>query len=457
MTILKRKSTRRARQRAKPLKHAKIVTLDAPQRTRKRKRGRARGAIYARNGARSLVDRRQSFTNAQKETRKRRYVRRAISGKALITYSRIKAGKDAYTNVKDPLTGLAALSETFSDGTKNPDWVRPERPARCGWSLGYSVQIHAENGRAHYSGTERCSSIWACPVCSAVIRNERAHEISHAIDSWQEKGGSALLVTLTARHKREDSLEVTLGGVMKSWQKLLQGKAWLDTKAHYGISGYIRSVEITAGQNGWHPHIHAIFLLDRDLDLDEIEMLGDTIHSRWARYLEKLTGRTPTRDRGVDIQKVDGNGQVIGQYLSKLQDEGKRWDVGAELACSHVKHGRKDSLVPFELLDLIEKGESWARKMWVEYYEATRGRRCITWSKGLKAELLLEEKTDEEIIEETENAPIRYVSKAKDYENLRRSQPHMLAIILELAEAENWEKIGELLPGRRWDERPPDD
>lgn len=43
------------------------------------------------------------------------------------------------------------------------------RPARCGWPLtGTSIRLH--DGKAYISGTERCVSPWACPICTPIIR-----------------------------------------------------------------------------------------------------------------------------------------------------------------------------------------------------------------------------------------------------------------------------------------------
>ncbi|MFD5907054.1 replication protein, partial [Streptomyces microflavus] len=55
-------------------------------------------------------------------------------------------------------------------------------------------------------GLMRCGRIWLCPVCAAVIRHRRAEEITQAVVTWLQQGGTAYLVTFTARHAYKDAL-----------------------------------------------------------------------------------------------------------------------------------------------------------------------------------------------------------------------------------------------------------
>lgn len=61
-------------------------------------------------------------------------------------------------------------------------------------------------GHSVVLGLMRCARIWFCPVCSATIRQKRAEEITRAVVEWIQRGGTAYLVTLTARHDYEDEL-----------------------------------------------------------------------------------------------------------------------------------------------------------------------------------------------------------------------------------------------------------
>lgn len=407
-----------------------------------------------------LLHPRVGFPAGQRPTsdglRRSRFVRRSQSSKWLIA--------DAVDSSTIEELGDGLFVDTESGEVLDSDWVRPPRPARCGWRIGEQVSVHSDGQFAHFSGTERCGSIWACPVCSAVIRAERAREISQAVEAHQAAGGSILFVTLTIRHDRDDSLKQSMDAVLGSWRKLLQGSAWVGSKSkqgareRYRVSGYIRSTEITYGSSGWHPHVHALFLTDDKLSDTEVAAFGDEIYSRWALYVRKATGKLPTREHGTDVQRVDEDGQVLGKYLAKVQDEGKskteKWDASAELARADVKRGRGDNFVPFELLDSDHPMPlPPRRRLWVDYYEGTKGRRAITWSRGLKARYEVGEKSDDEIIEETEAAPVRWVAEGRAYDALRRSDPELLALVLDAAAGENWPVVKALLPGHE----PPQD
>jgi hypothetical protein len=402
-----------------------------------------------------LAYRGQSFAatspGAGFDARRVRFERRAASSRWLVadavqrSHVEFVSGLDAYV---DTDTG-----EVLASG-----WVRPPRPARCGWRLGGDVMVHADEttGTAHLSGTERCGSIWACPTCSAVIRAERAREIEQAVQAHQAAGGSVLFATLTLRHKRGDALGVLVDGLLGSWRKVLSGAAWKSTKARYGITGYIRSTEVTYGANGWHPHIHALVLTDGPLTDEQVETFGDEVHGRWARYAMAATGRMPSRDRGVDVQRVDQDGRVLAAYLGKVQDEGHRvrrqgWGVGAELARSDVKSARSGGVVPFELLDEDGSGEMPAgqrRRLWLEYVAGTKGRRAITWSRGLKDALGVNERTDEQIVEDVETmGETVAVIPAEVYDRLRRDEPGTLALVLDFAGRGRADVLPVIVPG----------
>lgn len=417
----------------------------------------ARRAGRARGGA-ALGTSLTEFHPRQQEARRERYRRRSAGQEWLIRRERQLAGLPPVApKVVDPVTGEERRARAGDE-----EWVRPPRLARCSWRVG-EVGVHAHDdgsGPGHFSGTERCGSIWGCPVCASVIRPKRASEIQHAVGKHTEKGGSLLFVTLTLRHHKGQPLAETLDAVLTCWQKMLRGKAWGTTKDRYGITGYIRSIEITLGENGWHPHAHVIMFLTDAISAESAEILGDELHGRWSRYALAATGRMPTRRAGVDVQRVTGDGKVIAQYLGKLQDDKTaNWDVGAEMSRSDVKRGRgSGSMVPFELLDKVDPEdepnsyERWEiederRRLWVEYAEATKGRRAITWSRGLKKMYGVKERSDADIMKKTESAPLRYVVDGPAYDRARKDGALTLALVLEAAESGDWDAVEQLLPG----------
>lgn len=336
-------------------------------------------------------------------------------------------------------------------------WARPARVATCSWSLGHSVGLHhdAEAGTpAHWSGLERCSSVWACPVCAAVIRSARAAEIEQAVSNHLASGGTALFFTGTLRHSLADPLAQTLDGILVAWRRTISGAPWRRASERMGIVGTIRTVEVTRGDHGWHPHVHVLILLDAPIAQAERAWFEGWLFDRWANAVERTGCRRPL-PQGLDLQAVDGDGRVLAQYVSKVQGEdleasalvaSHRWGVGAEMARGDVKSGRVGSRAPFELLDSDSAQDG---ALWREYYLATKGRRCTTWSHGLRERLGVVDRTDEEIIEDTESAPMVWVVPAHRYRRLLHSAPLVLPVVLEAVESSDWAEVSHLIGGHR--------
>ena len=334
-------------------------------------------------------------------------------------------------------------------------WWKPVRPARCAWTIGRSVGIMHDGTRpAGYAGVERCSSIWACPHCSAVIRAGRAAEIEHAVKEHQKTAGEVLFFTGTVRHHRGDELGTTLDAVLVGWKKMLQSRGWARLKKIYGLSGYVRAIEVTHGQNSWHPHVHALLFLDEPVPAECWDELRGLLFELWSDSVVKAGAKRPT-EKGLDLRRLDGDGRILSAYLAKVQDEKKgrtsTWGVGAEMSRSDVKRGRTDSVSPFELLDDDCAGysEDERGRLWREYYCATKGRRAITWSRGLKKRYDVGERTDEEIQDDAESTILVWRTHADCYREVLRVRPTDLAVALELAEAESWDELNDILPGRR--------
>jgi hypothetical protein len=121
------------------------------------------------------------------------------------------------------------------------------------------------------------------------------------------------------------------------------------------------------------------------------------------------------------------------------------------LARSDVKSARSGGVVPFELLDEDGSGEMPAgqrRRLWLEYVAGTKGRRAITWSRGLKDALGVNERTDEQIVEDVETmGETVAVIPAEVYDRLRRDEPGTLALVLDFAGRGRADVLPVIVPG----------
>jgi hypothetical protein len=80
-------------------------------------------------------------------------------------------------------------------------------------------------------------------------------------------------------------------------------------------------------------------------------------------------------------------------------DDKSHWGVDREIAKASSKLGKSKGMHPFEL---AYKGYS---QLWLEYSEAIKGKSQLYWSQGLKAQVGIDDKSDEELAEEQENEP----------------------------------------------------
>jgi hypothetical protein len=234
-------------------------------------------------------------------------------------------------------------------------------------------------------------------VCSAKIRSTRAEEISSAAARWDLAGNSVYMVTLTAPHDLGMKLSALLPVIADGFRSVISGRAWLRVKARAHVVGTIRSVEITHGMNGWHPHLHVLVFIEGAPGADGLAALGAHVRARWEAFITGAGYRPPDELHGVVIDRCTSAAEA-GAYIAKMQD-GRA--PGNELARGDLKQGRNGHRTPLEILDGFRwTGDFADLALWHEYERATKGHQAITWSKGLRKLLAAPERTDEEIAAE---------------------------------------------------------
>ena len=244
-----------------------------------------------------------------------------------------------------------------------------------------------------FGGLQHCGSVWQCPVCSAKISERRRQDLAEGVERWQQRGGVVLLVTYTVRHHRADDLKSTLKGLLAARRRLLSCR-WADGfTTRYGIVGRIRALEVTHGENGWHPHVHELVFLEGDVDRDAF--LSE-LREQWSAQVLKV-GLKGVNSHGVDVRFADLS---VGDYVAKFGRE-RTWGPEHELTKSAAKVGKQGNRGPIGLLADYLAGDDRAGALWREYAQVFKGSRQLTWSRGLRGLLGFDqEQTDEEIAAE---------------------------------------------------------
>lgn len=249
---------------------------------------------------------------------------------------------------------------------------------------------------AYYKGLFRCSSIWACPVCSHAIRIRRQLEVQAAALAHTNNGGSLLMLTLTLKHQPNHGLEELLEVLNSCWTKTLNNKSWAqNVKPH--LVGTIKAVEITQGKlekgGSWHPHLHILLFVKKGKEEEVKNHVEKWLPKSWKKAVAKKLDVSPDLLHGVDIRSIDASASA---YITKISQEITRSDTKG-----------KDRNI-WALVDGMKNGEAAAFPAWKEYTSATKGKRALIWSNGLKKLLIpeVEDKTDEEIIEEEKGGEV---------------------------------------------------
>ena len=262
---------------------------------------------------------------------------------------------------------------------------------------------------AIFSNVMKCSSVWSCPVCAAKISERRRIELQQALDNATAKGLGYALGTFTLQHCQHEDCKTVLTGLNKSYQAFWGGKTGVALRKRFGIVGQIKALEVTLGKNGWHCHLHTIFVFRFPPSPSWIDELRPRFTERWQSVLAR-NGRYAHADYGFHITSSD---RLVADYVAKWGDGlsgvdiervSKTWTEAHELTKAIVKtSANKDSKTPNQLIADSFYGDKDAGVKWVEYVKAFTGSKQLKYSPGLKALLEIKTLTDEEIAEEQDD------------------------------------------------------
>lgn len=288
------------------------------------------------------------------------------------------------------------------------------------------------HGTSHYEGLQTCASVWACPVCAAKISERRTVEVKTAISNHMAAGGRVLMVTYTFPHSRTDDLKDLIGCLSTALRKLKAHRRYKSLTAQVAQVGTIRALEVTHGSNGWHPHIHELWLVDRppfDLEGFSADLFGV-----WAGACRSSDLPVPSAAHGVDV-RLCSDADIAAAYVAK------------EMTKSHSKRGRSGNYTAFDLLRAVADGDMTKAPLFREYAESFKGARQLVWSRGLKALFLIEELSDEEIfaLKDEESVEVGTIDRAtwrvvcRHERRYPKSSPR--AVILSLVQSQGWPAV----------------
>jgi len=272
------------------------------------------------------------------------------------------------------------------------------------------VYHSAKFATAHLGGVQICASVWCCPVCSAKVTERRRVELAGGVGFWRsEAGGFLLLVTYTLRHSLGDSLAAVLSPLLAGFDALHAGRWWVDFSAKHRIYGKVRSLEVTYGASGWHPHIHTLYFLGSG-DLPAVNAFELALKERWSYLLQKQ-GRDASWEHGVDVRISD---EDIAEYIAKYAKE-KEWTIEHEMTKAPAKIGKIGGRTAFQLLKDYSEGDSASGRLFIQYAVSFKGKSQLHWSKGLRSLLQMDiQQSDEELAKLMEHDALLLASLSRE-------------------------------------------
>jgi len=261
-----------------------------------------------------------------------------------------------------------------------------------------AVKYRRKAQYAFYGGLQTCGQIWKCPVCAAKITERRRKLWEHALNSkvitttQYEDGAVAKLIshgwslamaTFTLEHHFGEELQSVIGRLERAYQLMWSGKWAVKFKASGSIVGTVRAMEVTHGMNGWHPHIHCLFIMEGAGMRYQHASARSDLQERWHRVVGKAGGSN-VRSLGcvftvADIRSIE--------YIDKMGIETvyRKLDKGqiSETTKYPTKKGRGDNVGLFGLLALSAGGGAEAGSLWQQAQVSLKHRKHIATSQGL--------------------------------------------------------------------------
>jgi len=294
-------------------------------------------------------------------------------------------------------------------------WTPANRPGSNG-----DVIVLKRGQDARFAGLQTCGSVWACPVCSAKISEVRRQELHQLLDWAEASGHTVLLMTLTARHRRTTNLKSLLDGMGKAKRRLRQSRAWRGLKDR--IVGTVTALEVTYGENGWHPHYHILLFTSGCTS----QQLRSLYAPAWQKACVSVGLPMPSDKHGCTVH----DGSEASRYVTK-------WGLEDEMTKANTKVAKRKGKTPFGLLRAIldeddqEYQPDYAATLFRTYSKAMKGARQLHWSVGLRQKLAMApEISDQQLAEHvTDERSIHLANiSLEQWKAIRKAkaEPHIL-------------------------------
>lgn len=153
-----------------------------------------------------------------------------------------------------------------------------------------TVWVLASESHSKFHGLARCGNQWLCPVCArreAFRWRNRITAIAEA--EWTAHRNTAVMLTLGLPHHRGQRLADVMQALLKSWRKFYNASS--SSKRHKWLRDILKrriiAVEVTHGENGWHPHLHVMAFVN----VSQLHLLTPKAERELMTHWSRITQR----------------------------------------------------------------------------------------------------------------------------------------------------------------------
>lgn len=218
----------------------------------------------------------------------------------------------------------ASLWRIYQEHPKKNAWAkkRSDRIQQCSNYLQFGDYANTETGEVtrRLVAAQFCRDR-LCPMCAWRKSLVMFSQISQIMDWVSEREKVVpIFLTLTVKNCAGDDLEQTVDLLLKSWSRMMTSRG---RRKPWQVSrGWFRALEITynAKTDEWHPHLHAIVLVEPDYFTDEGKYID---HDAWIAEWKWALG--VDYDPSVDVRTVKGDRAKAVAEVAKYTVKPGEW------------------------------------------------------------------------------------------------------------------------------------
>lgn len=235
---------------------------------------------------------------------------------------------------KQKLTSSAVAASLIRNGKKKKSQHlrhRGRNMSVCGDYLVFGEWANPETGEitdvlnaAHFCRDR------LCPMCQwrkSLVTFAQVSQLMSEIEKREPGAYVPIFMTFTVKNCKADELAETLTLITKAWSRMVLKK--YGRRAYRVLVGWFRAVEVTynAETDTWHPHIHAIGLVNADYFKNPDKYID---HDRWvaewrwalgADYDPSVDVRTISNSQADAVAEASKYAVKPGDWLSDDHDE----------------------------------------------------------------------------------------------------------------------------------------